>query len=139
MTAYSPIDLLDARADAPVGYRPNRAERVFDLHPAVFAMQLACYAAFLAILGLAFMNRELVVPFGIFVVYVAMYFATPAMWARVKGRAQGRLESWAEFMEGGVQTGSGHLTGGQALAQIMTVPLLLVGFAGSVAVIAAIS
>jgi hypothetical protein len=42
-------------------------------------------------------------------------------------------------MADGVVTGSGHLTGRQALAQIMTVPLLLVGFAGAVAVVAALA
>ena len=139
MTAYSPIDLAAARTDRPVSYRPNRAERVFDLHPAVFAMQLGAYAAFLLVLGLAFMNRELVIPFAIFTVYIGMFFATPALWARVKGTEGGRLESWAEFMEVGVDTGSGHLTGRQALAQIMTVPVLLVGFASAVGLIAALT
>jgi hypothetical protein len=123
---------------APAVFRPNRVQRPFDLHPAIFGMLFAAFAAFLAILGAAFMTKELWLPFAIFGVYLVMAFATPALWSRIAGTAKGPRQSWAEFMIEGVETGTGHLPANAALWQIFTVPVLLVGWATAVAVIAAL-
>ncbi|PAX08019.1 hypothetical protein [Sphingomonas lenta] len=139
MTIHQPITaFIDARAvDAPVHYRPNRAERAFELHPAVFGMLAASFALFMLALGVAFMNPTLIVPFGICAAYLLMFFGVPLVVARTVPGTTGRFQSWAEFMAEGVETGSGHLTGAQALAQIMTVPAVLVGFAVTVAIVRA--
>ena len=127
----------DARpVAAPI--RRNRVPRTFDLHPGIFYGLLASFVAFLVILGAAFMTRELIVPFGIFFAYLAMYFAVPAWWARLVPHEEGPRQSWSEFMLEGIDTGSGHLTGGAALAQIFNVPVLLVGWAVAIAAIAAV-
>lgn len=122
----------------PLRLRRNRVERTFDLHPAIFGMLFATFAAFLAILGAAFMTKELWLPFVIFGVYLVMAFATPALWARIAGREKGPRQSWAEFMVEGVEIGTGHLPAGAALWQIFTVPMLLVGWAATIAVISAL-
>jgi hypothetical protein len=118
--------------------RRNRVPRTFDLHPAIFYGLLGTFVTFQVIMGIAFMTRELVVVFGICFAYLAMYFAVPAWWARVVPHKEGPRQSWAEFMREGIETGSGHLTGSAALAQIFTVPVLLVGWAVAVAVISAL-
>lgn len=103
---------------------PASNGRAFDLHPALFAMTIGCYLGFLLVMGMAFMTGELVIPFAIFVAYIGMGFGVPALWARVSP-AKGRPESWAQFLSRGVNTGSGHLTAGAAIAQMMTVPILI--------------
>lgn len=122
----------------PIALRRNRAERSFDLHPAIFGMLFTTFAAFLIILGVAFMTKELWLPFMIFGVYLVMAFATPALWARIADNENAPRQSWAEFMIEGVETGTGHLPASAALWQIFTVPVLLVGWAAAIATIAAL-
>ena len=117
---------------------PNRAERTFGLHPALFVATIGSYFAFLAIMAAAFMNPNLVIPFAIFVAYLAMYFGVPGLWARVVGRPVGRFQSWSEFRSEGMDILTGSIGSGGAIAQVMVLPFLIVGFAVAVALIAAL-
>ncbi|TKD53146.1 hypothetical protein [Sphingomonas baiyangensis] len=117
--------------------RRNRDERSFGLHPALFVATIAAYLIFLAIMGAAFMNGELVIPFAIFVIYIAMAFGTPQLWARMTEPRGGRFATWGEFLDEGIETGSGKLSGMAAVAQVMTLPVLIVAWGAIVAGIAA--
>jgi hypothetical protein len=117
--------------------RRNRGTRVFDIHPGVHLITAGAYFAFVAILAAAFMGPDLIVPAGIFVVGVAALFLTPALWARVVPDDGLRKQSWAEFMAEGVECITGRLTTGQALAQILTLPALIVTLALTMAAIKA--
>ncbi len=133
---YSKIETaVRQRVEAP--RLPNRAERTFGLHPALFAMTIGCYFAFLAIMAAAFMNANLVIPFAIFIIYSVMYFGVPSLWARVAERPIGRYASWEDFRAEGIDTASGHISSGGAITQVLIVPVLVVGFAAAVAIIAA--
>ncbi len=57
--------------------------------------------------------------------YLAMFFAVPAVMLRVE-RHGGRRPSLSEFLEQGMDTAGGHLSGAGALAQMLIVPILLV-------------
>ncbi len=116
----------------------NRAERTFGLHPALFIATIGSYFAFLAVMAAAFMNANLVIPFAVFIGYLVMYFAVPGLWAKVAGRPVGRFQSWAEFRSEGMDILTGHISSGGAIAQVLTLPFLIVGFASAVAVIAAL-
>jgi hypothetical protein len=48
--------------------------------------------------------------------------------------AEGRASDFADFMRRGIRTGSGTLSGVDALAQVLTLPLLLAAFATFVAI-----
>lgn len=117
----------------------NRAERTFGLHPALFVATIGSYFAFLAIMAASFMNPNLLIPFAIFVAYLAMYFAVPALWTKVAGRPVGRFQSWAEFRSEGMDILTGHIGSGGAIAQVLVLPVLIVGFAFAVAIIAALA
>ena len=137
---YSQAALKELATHSPAGWQPrlaNRAERTFGLHPALFAATIGAYLAFLAIMAAAFMNPNLVIPFAIFVVYLGMYFGVPSLWARVVGRPVGRFQSWAEFRSEGMEIETGHIASGAAIAQVLVLPALIVGFALAVALIAA--
>ena len=71
----------------------------------------------------------LILPAAIFLVGVAALFITPGLWAKVGDDGIQRKQSWAEFREEGVDTHTGRLTSGEALAQIMTLPVLVIALA----------
>lgn len=120
---------IEARARlvaAPVAEAPRRGRRVFDLHPAVHGLTIAAYAAFVTILCATFMAPAMIVPAAIIAVSVAALFLTPGLWARVVPDDGRPKQSWAEFMDEGIDTITGRLTAGQAMAQILTLPILVV-------------
>ncbi|MGQ0589922.1 MAG: hypothetical protein ACT4N8_10400 [Sphingosinicella sp.] len=100
-------------------------------------MTIGAYFAFLAIMAAAFMNAELILPFAIFFIYVAMAFGTPALWARIAPRPEGRFASWAEFRADGVEIETGHIGSGAAIAQVLVLPILVAGWALAIAIIVA--
>jgi Flp pilus assembly protein TadB len=138
MTVHQPIALFEeAVVHVAPPLRRNRGERVFDLHPGVHAMVAGAWMTFVAILCTAFMGPDLIVPAAIVVISVVALFVTPALWARVVPDDGLRRQSWGEFLQEGVECITGRLTAGQALAQIMTLPVLLVGLALVMAIIKA--
>ena len=117
--------------------RRNRGERVFDLHPAVHFMLLGTYLAFAGILCVTFMGKDLVVPAAIVGIGIVALFLTPGLWARVVPDDGAPKQSWAEFLQEGVDCITGRLTACQALAQIMVLPVLMLGVAFVFAVVKA--
>ena len=121
----------------PPALRRNLAERSFGLHPALFVATIGAYVAFLGIMTTVFVSPELVVPFAICFVYVAMAFGTPAMWARISPRPEGRYQSWAESREEGLKIATGRISSGGAIAQVLVLPVLIVGWALAMGIILA--
>ena len=139
MTSHLPAQALQDKAQivaAPL--RRNRGERVFDLHPAVHLATVGAYLGFIAILATAFMGPDLIVPTAIFVVGIIALFLVPAWWARVVPDDGLRKQSWAEFLEEGVECCTGKLTSGQALAQVLVLPGLIVSLGLVMAIIKAL-
>ncbi|MFL6846577.1 MAG: hypothetical protein ACJ8ER_17060 [Allosphingosinicella sp.] len=56
--------------------------------------------------------------------FVAMFFAVPLAFLKVEPK-QGRRVSFDRFMSGGMETLTGHSSGGAALVQMLIVPVLL--------------
>src|SRR6266545_4927662 len=128
---YSRANLQSVAAQVSSPLIPNRAERVFGLHPGLFGVTIGSYFLFLGIMAAAFMTAELILPFVIFFVYVVMAFGTPGLWARVRGRDAGPAQSRAQFRDEGMQIETGHLDSGSAIAQVVVLPILLVGWAAA--------
>lgn len=121
----------------PAAPLQGRGVRPFDLHPAVHFMLIGAWLGFVGILCATFMGPNLILPAAIFLVGIAALFVTPGLWARVADDGNGRRQSWAEFREEGIDTHTGRLTSGQALAQIMTLPVLVIVIAFFFAVLKA--
>ena len=137
MSEHHSAEILEAKArilPAPRLAR-RRHERAFDLHPGVHLLVVGAWMGFVGILLAAFMNPGLAIPGAICLLGAASLFVTPSLWARVKGDDGLPRQSWAEFMEEGVQTFTGHLAAKEALAQILILPALLVGLALFMAVL----
>ena len=136
---YSRAKLSSVAVQKPPASIVVRSERVFGLHPSLFIMTIASYFAFLAILGAAFMNPNLILPFAIFVAYIVMAFGVPGLWANVRGRDAGSVQTWAQFRSEGMDIETGHVDSGSAIAQVVVLPFLIVAFAIAVAMIAALA
>jgi hypothetical protein len=114
--------------------RPTPA--VPDVPAAVGAMIVAAYAGLIAVFALT-MARGLEASFMIVVsgLFVAIYLAVPAIFLRVEND-RSRRPDLACFLELGLDTWTGRMSGRSALVQIFIVPvslgfgLLAIGLAG---------
>ena len=136
MSVHQPSEQF-AKAMNEAAPRRNRGEHAFDLPPAVHAITAGAYLTFAGVLCATFMGPDLVLPAAIFMVGIASLFVTPGLWARIQPRDGLRKQSWTEFLEEGVECLTGKLTAGQALAQILVLPGLIVSLAFVFAVIKA--
>jgi hypothetical protein len=134
---------LIARGDARVVELPTpvrhqvEADRNFGLPTALYGATIACYLGFLVIVGTAFANPLLALPMAVIGLLVVAAFGVPAIWTRLKGN-ESAPETLGEFETRGIMTNTGRLSAGEATAQVLILPVLLVVWGLAVAVIAAI-
>ena len=112
--------------------------RNFDLPTRLFAATVGLYFAFLGVMAVAFADPRLIVPMGIFYIYIIMAFGVPALWVRMKPDHADRPLSWSQFMREGVATHTGRLAGKDAAVQVLILPTLIFGWGVAMAVIAAL-
>lgn len=132
------FDILDAaeiwpRADALGAPALAEVEQAFvraapaapDVPPAVGRVIVGVYAALVGILFLT-MARGAEATFMIAVsgLYVAIFLAVPRLFFAVEADPS-RRPDLAAFLARGIDTWTGHLSGGAALVQILLVPVLL--------------
>jgi len=95
-----------------------------DLPKAVGWMIVAAYASILVAFGWAFLGAgDVLFNLGVCAVYLAMYLGVPWVFLKVEPRSGVRRPDLADFMERGLSTWTGHVTGREALAQILTIPV----------------
>lgn len=128
--------VVDLPADAPVRHQVE-ADRNFGLPNALYGATIACYLGFLVIVGSAFANPVLAIPMAIIVFLIVAAFGVPAIWTRLKGNAS-EPATLGEFETNGIMTNTGRLTAGEASAQVLVLPVLLVIWGIAIAVIAAV-
>jgi hypothetical protein len=124
----TPLPALDATT-APVAandQHPQLPERLVpDLPPAVGFMLVGTFAwiigAFLITFWGDLQALEMVV---VDIVYVSVYLGVPWLILKLEPKA-GPNPTFAQFMRRGLQTFTGHLTGAEALVQILTIPVAL--------------
>jgi hypothetical protein len=138
-TSFSADEAVASIVAAPIVSQAGQPHgtRVFDLHPALHAIVFGGFAVWLTIMWLAFADAELAIPFVIFAIFLSASFAVPAMWARIAGTAGGK-DGWQAFMRRGIDCATGHLTGPEAVAQVVIMPAMLVLWGVSVAIIHAL-
>ena len=129
-------EFVTARAivhEAPQLRAPTTVDRTFELPAALFFGTAACYLAFFAVMAAGFGNPHLILPMAIFVVFIVMAFAVPAMWMRMKPDHAQTLTSWSRFSREGIMTAFGRSTAGAATVQVLILPVLILAW-GFVAV-----
>jgi hypothetical protein len=124
--------------EAPTLRAPTEVDRSFELPSALYVATAGSYLAFLAIMATGFGNPHLILPMAIFVTFIVMAFAVPAMWMRMKPDHPQALTSWSRFRRHGIMTAFGRTTAGAATVQVLILPVLIVVWGLVVVTIAAV-
>ena len=127
--AYDVVELAELwpeRAAELDGSRPVAgAPAVPDLPAAAGVMMAGVYAALMGAFALTLAHdghAGFVIAIGMF--FVAMFFAVPLIFLRME-RDDSRRPSLNVFLETGIDTATGRLSGAAALVQMLIVPFLL--------------
>lgn len=118
--------------------RASSVDRNFELPLALYAGTATLYFAFVGVMALGFGNPGLIVPMGLIITFIAMFFAVPAMWMRMKPDNSQKLTSWARFQQRGIVTAFGHTGAGAAATQVLILPGLILVWGFAVVTIAAL-
>lgn len=124
--------------EAPILRQPTAVDRNFELPAGLYLGTAGAYFAFLGVMALGFGNPGLVLPMAIFTVFIAMFFAVPAMWMRMKPDHAQKLTPWGRFRRQGVMTAYGHATAGAATVQVLILPVLILVWGFAAVTIAAV-
>ena len=135
------IRKAEVLAHADIVAAPQRActDRTFELPPAIHIATALLFIGFVSVLSFAFRNPELAVPYGIFVVFIAAFFAVPGLWARMKPvDSRTPALTWTRFAEQGIDTATGRTSATEATILVLLLPFLILCWAIAVATIAAL-
>lgn len=130
---------LDTVASVSAAPARTKVDRNFGLPTGLYAATVGLYLAFLAVMSALFMNAGLVLPMVVIVGFVVFAFAVAGVWAGMKPDNDTHPLSWGQFVNRGIQTLSGSLTSGEASVQVLILPVLILFWGASIAVIVAIS
>ena len=102
---------------------------LFDIHPRAYALLGGAGLWFLGMMALGFAHGPTMpIVLVICAVTIVGYGLIPILFARMWPGGI-RSATWRAFVERGIDTGSGHLSGGAALAQMLVLPGLMAGWA----------
>lgn len=96
------------------------------MHPAVYKLAVLSWAMFMAVFWITFFvssNALFMVVVGTF--YAFMFFGVPFVFTRIAPKADLHGLSLGEFLRGRFDTNSGPIAAGEALLQVILVPLAL--------------
>ena len=124
--------------ETPVLRAPHSVDRNFELPTALYAGTAASYLGFIGLMVVGFGNPRLIIPIGIIVVFIAMFFGVNAMWMRMKPEHPQRLTPWGRFRRQGIMTAFGHSTAAAATVQVLILPVLILLWGLAVVTIAAL-
>jgi len=117
---------------APAPVDPERGTRfgeaaAADLPATVGWLIVASYVAILGAFAWAFFGAaDVMFNIGVCAVYLAMYLGVPWVFLKAEPQlAKIKRPDFADFLERGLSTWTGHVSGGAALAQMLTIPVAL--------------
>jgi hypothetical protein len=116
---------------------PAGVDRTMGLPTRLYVATAACYFGFLAILSLALMEPGLAIPMAICFLFVAMFAGVVAKWVRMDPPNSASALSWAAFQRDGMFINTGHIAARDAVAQVLTVPLMILGWGVFIALLVA--
>jgi len=132
------VDIYE-RADVEfVPTPPTNEAAAHEIPAAVGWMIVGAYAGIMSLFILTFArSAEPAMVTVISALYALIYLAVPAIFLRVEGRSG--HTTLPGFLNSGLQTNTGHVTGREAIVQIMTIPLAIAVAVGGICVIVAFS
>ena len=112
-------------------------DRTFQLPTALYAVTVACYLGFIAVLGLGLATPGLGIPMAIFALFIVAGFGVPALWVRMKPLAASKALGWDRFVHEGIATHTGRATARDASVQMLILPVLILCWGVAVLVLRA--
>jgi hypothetical protein len=126
----NPADLATNDADF------HSAASTPDIPPAVGKMVVASYIVLLGTFAATMTGSRLsIFSVAIGFLFLFMYLGVPTVFLKTEPK-RGQRISFDQFLQRGIQTYTGHLSGKDALLQILLVPVLLTGCALAMGIIA---
>jgi hypothetical protein len=120
------FDVVDAPVAAPMSEpKAQPAAAVPDMPKAAGVMMIVAYAALMSAFAVTIhgARADFAIIIGFF--YLAMLIGIPAMMLHLEKDGARRPDLY-EFLERGIETATGRIGGGEALVQMLLVPVLLV-------------
>ncbi len=117
---------------------PHTVDRNFELPARLYVAMAVLFFAAAGVMAVGFAAPMMVVPTGIIAEFIAMFFAVPAMWMRMKPEHPQTLTAWARFRRDGIMTAYGRSTAGAATVQVLILPVLILLWGIAVVTIAAV-
>lgn len=140
MTRKLDLAQLDAIARIVEVPRVDReTDRTFGLPTRLYVLTGAAYFSFVAVMAAAFSAPGMVVPIGICLIYLTMFFAVPALWPRINPPSRSSALGWNRFRRDGIITATGRISATDATLQVLVLPTMILSFGLVVAVVAAVA
>ncbi|MEO6580940.1 MAG: hypothetical protein ABIN83_07290 [Sphingomicrobium sp.] len=131
-----PKQLADARLVVPSPALRSCQDHNFELPTGLYALMAALLFGFLAILTVGLADPGLVVPMAINFIFLAAFFGVPTLFVRAAKDGKRPL-GWAEFMERGIETATGHSSGREATVLALVLPFFI--FCWAIAIVAIVA
>ena len=112
-------------------------DRTFEMPRQVYGTAVGLYLGFIATMALCFGNPELILPMALFAFIIVAGFGVPTLWARMAPESRKSALSWGRFQGQGIDTLTGRLTAGEAMGQVLVLPVLIFLWGLAVVTIAA--
>jgi len=122
--------------DAPAR---TRVDRNFGLPTGLYVATVALYLAFLGLMTALFANGDLAIPLAVMAGFIVLFFGLGGVWTTMKPDNDTHPMTWGQFSARGIETLSGRLTAGEAAAQVLILPVLILGWGCAIAVIVALT
>lgn len=112
--------------------------RHFDLPVALHAGYFGTLLVYLGIMYVGLRSPGLIIPIAICVIFTVGFYVVPALWSGMKpAHADGPMSLQA-LLANGIQTHTGWCRGRDAVAQVLILPVLILGWGIAVVSIAAL-
>jgi len=115
----------------------TRVVRNFDLPTRLYVATVALYLAFIGLMAALFLNPELAIPMVVFAGFIVFAFALAGSWTWMKPEHDDGPLTWGQLASRGIDTLSGRLNAHEAAVQVLTLPVLILGWGLAVATIVA--
>ena len=112
-------------------------DRNFEMPTAFYAATAGLYLAFIAIMFAGLSTPGLIIPMGIFAVFIVAGFGVPAIWTRLRDNKSNPM-TMGKFQQAGIMTHTGRLAPRDAAIQMLILPVLIVLWACVAVIIAAV-
>ena len=112
-------------------------DQSFELPTGLYVAMATLFTGFIGVLGLAFRGGHMAVVYGVIFVFIAAFFAIPAMFPSMAPNRKQAL-SWTVFRMRGIQTATARASATEATTLVLLLPFLVFCFGMAVAAIAMI-